>query len=220
MDSYEQEELERLKEWWQNNGSAIMLGLFIGVTGVLGWRLRENHLEKEAQAASDIFQELAEAAQEQDSDTVSDLAESIAAEYPDSVYGSFIDLTRSNLAVSDGNLAEAKDSLQEFLDSSPVPLLADLARVRLARILIAGRELAAAEEVLSKVENESSVVLELRGDLRMLQSRIEEAVDIYRQSYLMSKQEQEDNLGLPESPWIELKLESLGIDPEEIGEAG
>lgn len=220
MDSYEQEELEKLQEWWKNNGSAILLGLFVGVAGVLGWRLRESHLEQEAEAASDIFQELAEAAREEDSDTMEDLATSIESDYSGSVYGSFVDLLNGKMAVTENDLAEAQRSLQEFLDSSPAPLLADLTRARLARILMAGRELAAAEDVLAEVENESSMILELRGDLRMLQSKPEEAAASYRESYLLFQEEQKRNPVLPQSPWLSLKLESLGINPDELGESG
>lgn len=220
MDSYEQEDLDKLKEWWRDNGTAIMLGLFIGVSGVLGWRLRESHIEEQAEAASDIFQELAEAAREQDMEVIAEKVEFIHGEYPDSIYGSFVDLTEGRLSVADNNMATAQKALRRFIDSSPASLLTDLAKLRLARILIAGRELAEAEILLSEVENESSAVLELRGDMQMLQNNTSDAAESYRASYLMSQQEQENNPVLPTSPWLGLKLESLGIDPEEIGEAG
>ncbi|MGV0005541.1 MAG: YfgM family protein [Candidatus Porifericomitaceae bacterium WSBS_2022_MAG_OTU9] len=220
MDSYEQEDLDKLKDWWRENGTAIMFGLFIGVASVLGWRLREAHLEEQAEAASDIFQELADAAREQDMEAIAEKTESIQGEYADSIYGSFMNLTESRIAVSDNDLAEAQEALHRFIDSSPVPLLADLAKMRLARILIAGRELAEAETLLAELENETSVVLELRGDLQMLQDKRSEAADSYRASYLMSQKEQKDNPVMPTSIWLDLKLENLGIDPEEVGEAG
>ena len=32
------EQVERIKKWWADNGSSVIAGLVIGIGGLLGWR--------------------------------------------------------------------------------------------------------------------------------------------------------------------------------------
>ncbi len=57
MAEYETEEqqVEALKEWWKQNGLAIIGGAVLGIAALLGWRGWNMYQEKQATEASDIF---------------------------------------------------------------------------------------------------------------------------------------------------------------------
>ena len=46
MDVYktEEEQVEAIKKWWQENGMSIIAGVVIGITAIFGWRAYDNHM--------------------------------------------------------------------------------------------------------------------------------------------------------------------------------
>ena len=53
MDVYntEEEQVEAIKKWWNENGKSIITGIIIGVIAIFGWRSYENHTAMQAKAA-------------------------------------------------------------------------------------------------------------------------------------------------------------------------
>ena len=46
MDVYktEEEQVEAIKKWWQENGKSIIAGVVIGITAIFGWRAYDSHM--------------------------------------------------------------------------------------------------------------------------------------------------------------------------------
>ena len=40
MDVYktEEEQVEAIKKWWNENGKSIIVGIVVGITAIFGWR--------------------------------------------------------------------------------------------------------------------------------------------------------------------------------------
>ena len=91
MESYrtEEEQVEALRRWWQENGRstivAIILALGVGF-GYQGWK---NHVETSAEGASDLYQRMlqafsAPAVSPEQQQLAVQLAEQLKTEYDDS----------------------------------------------------------------------------------------------------------------------------------------
>ena len=48
----DEEQVEKLKKWWQENGRAVITGLVLGVVGLFGYRYWVDQQEATAEAAS------------------------------------------------------------------------------------------------------------------------------------------------------------------------
>ena len=57
MADYETEEqqVEALKEWWKENGIAVVSGAILGIAALGGWRGWSWYQEKQANEASDLY---------------------------------------------------------------------------------------------------------------------------------------------------------------------
>ena len=49
------EQVERIKNWWKDNGSSVIAGLVIGIGGLLGWRYWVDYKANVAAEASAHF---------------------------------------------------------------------------------------------------------------------------------------------------------------------
>ena len=48
----EEQELNQLKEWWKDNGKAIIAAFILGVGGMLGWRYWQSYQANQIMQAS------------------------------------------------------------------------------------------------------------------------------------------------------------------------
>ena len=51
----EEQQVEALKEWWSENGRAVIAGVVLGVGVIGGWSLWQKRAESQAIAASDGY---------------------------------------------------------------------------------------------------------------------------------------------------------------------
>ncbi|MBT4452093.1 MAG: tetratricopeptide repeat protein, partial [Gammaproteobacteria bacterium] len=49
------EQVERIKNWWSDNGSSVIAGLVIGIGGLMGWRYWVDYQTNVAAEASSHF---------------------------------------------------------------------------------------------------------------------------------------------------------------------
>ena len=60
MDVYgtEEEKIEAIKKWWNQNGKSIIAGIVIGITAIYGWRGYINYNISQEKVASIIYEKL------------------------------------------------------------------------------------------------------------------------------------------------------------------
>ena len=64
MDGYttEDEQVEVLKRWWNENGKSAIFGIVLGLGAIFGWREWQGHVSIQAETASQLYQEALTAA--------------------------------------------------------------------------------------------------------------------------------------------------------------
>jgi len=206
VDRTEEEQIEAIKQWWKENGSAVILGLVIGVGALLGWRGWTGYQASQAEAASALYQELLAAQQNNDRATTRETGERILDKYGGTTYAAFAALLLAQQAVQDDELETAERHLRLALEKSGEPSLEHVARLRLIQVLFARERYDEALQLIDATDHGSFTARyeELRGDILLAQNK----PDAARQAYQVAM-----NNSRPQGAGrdlLELKLENLG----------
>ena len=189
-DNTEEEQIALIKEWWQRNGKPLLAGGALALVIVFGWQAWQKHQATQAQTASAIYQQLMEAAlvpsEQVDAQKVAQLLTQLKAVNNDNAYAQYGRLLAVKVAVDNNQLDDAALALQEILDKPANDTLEELARQRLARVLLAQEQ---AEKALAILEGKALPAFqatrdELRGDTLVILKRPAEA----KAAYLQAKQ--------------------------------
>lgn len=189
-DNTEEEQIALIKEWWQRNGKPLLAGGALALVIVFGWQAWQKHQVTQAQTASAIYQQLLEAAlvpsEQVDAQKVAQLLTQLKAVNNDNAYAQYGRLLAVKVAVDNNQLDDAALALQEILDKPANDTLEELARQRLARVLLAQEQ---AEKALVILEGKALPAFqatrdELRGDTLVILKRPAEA----KAAYLQAKQ--------------------------------
>lgn len=86
---------------------------------------------------------------------------------PKGIYGGFVLLWQAKRAVEENKITAAAETLRQLEESSSISYLRDLARLRLARVQVQGKNYPAAFQSLDRMEGTTfqPLALELRGDI-------------------------------------------------------
>lgn len=173
----DEEQLDRLRNWWARNGLVMIVAVFLGAIGVVGWRWYAEHRDDAVARASDLYVEYLEASgSERDT-----LEATLAAEFPESTYRIFVLLRDAKALTDREDGAGALAKLEQALGLTSDDRLADLIRLRVARLQQELDQTSAALETLAGVKSLGfrSQVLELKGDIHMSRGEREPAHEAY-----------------------------------------
>lgn len=209
----EEEQIEAIKKWWQEQGNSVLATIAVAVIAVFGWQTWNNYTTEQKSTAGVQYQQLLEAlapkngmdlsAEEQT--TANHLADELKANYSGSSYAQYAALLKAKLAVDSADLATAKQELQWVLDKNPNKELKDVTQLRLARVHFALGENDAALAIVEKDGGAfAAAFAELKGDIYLKQGQQDKARDAYQQSINIAKE-----LGTQVSRVVEMKLQDL-----------
>jgi predicted negative regulator of RcsB-dependent stress response len=173
----DEEQLARLRSWWERNGTALVVGVVVALALVVGWRWYQGHVEERELRASDLYAEFLEA----EGGARDELAGRIVEEGQGTAYPAFVLLQQASESVSGGAAEVAEARLRQAVQLSSGAELADLARLRLARVLFeTGRPDEALTE-LAQVRGAGylSLAAELKGDIHLSRGERELAHQSY-----------------------------------------
>lgn len=201
----EEEQLVKLKSWWDENGTSLLGAVVVAVVGIVGWNWYGGYSDEQSQAQTALWQSYAtEAATEPRND---DALESIGAEIADQFSGSavhaFVLFDQAKSAVDAGDFAVAADKLSAVVSESSDSLVVDLARIRLAKVQ---RQLDLSGDALTTlagVKNEGyrPLALEIQGDIYASSGDVEQAHLAYKAAV--------ESLPVGDTrPVLEMKLEN------------
>ena len=59
MDVYnsEEQQVEAIKSWWQENGKSIIAGVVIGFVGLFGWRYYNSYVKEQSEVSAAEYQQ-------------------------------------------------------------------------------------------------------------------------------------------------------------------
>lgn len=209
METAEQE-LEALKKWWDENGRTVVIGVVLGLGGVLGWNTYQQRQEAKAEALSITYQQIIDAVSQDQHGAVRAQAASLIETSPESGYAVLGALLAAKSAYAQKDLDGAKNSLFWVIQNARKSGLKDVARIRLARVLIEENRLNEAKRNLDGVENPSfePTVNEIRGDIRLIEGDVAGAREAYRRTL------SSDDVTGATRERVQMKMDDLGTHDE------
>lgn len=186
MESYttEEQQVEALKKWWDENGRVVLLGLIVGLAAVFGWRSWTDYRQGVAEQASAAYQNLLGSVEQGETREVIERGRKIIADYPNSPYAVLASLSMAQRAVDEGDLEGAAAHLRWAMDNTGLPEIEQLARLRLARVLLSQDKPAEALALLERgVGDEfAALVAETRGDIHVAMGEVDKARAAYTEA--------------------------------------
>lgn len=176
----DKEQVERVRQWWRENGWFLIGGLALGGLGIFGWRQYLAYQDRQGEEASAIYLSLTEAAEADDLAQARTLFGRLRAEYPKQAYTHQAALLIASEALVTDPQA-ASDDLKFVVDNSSDPELSMIARLRLARVL-AYREqydAALAQLAVEAPGQFAGRIDEIKGDIYVAMGRIDDARAAY-----------------------------------------
>jgi predicted negative regulator of RcsB-dependent stress response len=135
-DLEEQEQIDAIKGWWNQYGKLVMLGaiaFLLTIAAFQGWRY---YRAQQADRAATLFMQLDEAERATDAKRVRDIAAQIIDKHGSTQYAGLAALAAAKAGVTTGETADAKKNLQWAVDHAKDEDMRDVARLRLAGVLL------------------------------------------------------------------------------------
>ncbi len=207
LDLEEQEQVAELKAWWTQHGNrvlAVVIAVALAVVGWQGWRWYEHG---QAAQASVLYDTLTKAAQAGDAKALRDAAGTLVESYPRTLYASMGALLAAKFYFERNDLKNAKAQLQWVIEHSPAEDFRDLARLRLAAVLVDEK---AYDEALKLLDAPHAPAYDaqyaaLKGDVLVAKNQLAEARAAYQAA--LEKAERRDS---PFRESVRMRLEALG----------
>jgi predicted negative regulator of RcsB-dependent stress response len=207
LDLEEQEQLAELKAWWRQHGNRIVAVILAAALAFAGWQGWRWYTANQASQAAAHFDTLARAAQAGDAKALRDAAGTLIESYPRTHYASMAALVAARFHFDRNDLKAAKVQLEWVIERSPSDDFRDIARLRLAAILLDEK---AYDEALKLLEAQHAPAYDsqyaaLRGDVLVAKNQPAEARAAYQ---LALEKAAKDQGAFRES--VRMRLEALG----------
>ena len=205
-DLEEQEQIDEFKAWWKQYRKLVLLvviAVAVTVGAIQGWRYYQN---KQALEAGELYAQLQGAVGSNEPKKVQDIAAVLAAKYPRTGYAAFAALAGAKAALDSGDIAEAKTRLQWVVDNGRDDETRDIARLRLAAVLLDEKKYDEALKLLEAqhADTLSALYADLKGDVLVAQGKTGEARAAYQLA--LDKSEAKSTY----RALIQIKLDALG----------
>ena len=201
LNATEEESIEAIKKWWDENGKQLWVAVIVVLGGYGGWSLWQNTELAASELASDLYEEIleislleaGESPTEQERNDIIRIANELMESHSDSVYAQYGALFASQQHVIGNDLDAAEDALGWILENPQTSIFGDedqglvlTVTLRLARIVLSRGD---AERALGIVNNVipgsfEAGYAELRGDIYYALGRNVDA----RESYVAAQQ--------------------------------
>ena len=206
-DLEEQEQLATLKGWWRDNGTTLLAALAAAAIAFAGWQVWRNWQAGQMQQAAALYDSLLKAAQGGDAKSLRDAGGTLVESFPRTLYASMGALASARFHFERGDLKNARAQLQWVVDRSPSEELRDLARLRLAGVMLDDK---AYDEALALLEAKhapavAAQYVALKGDVLMAKGQMAEAKAAYRAAL-----EKSDARSGAFRASVQLRLDALG----------
>jgi len=204
----EEEQVEALKKWWKENGRSVVSGVVIGLGVVFGWQAWVRYQQSIADAASVQFEQLSQSVADGALEPATKQAELLIKEYGKTPYGVFAALDLARVKLQQQDPKGALEQLQWVLDQGDEPSFRQIARLRMARILLDGGDVDAAGTMIGEAEDDA-----YRGEFAMLRGDIALARgdrQVAHTAYLEALAEKVGSAAL-----VQMKIADLALDRDD-----
>lgn len=183
-DLEEQEQLSAMKAWWEKYGNIITTALAVVAAGLLAWQAWSWHQRSQNDKATAMYAQLFLAAQAGDTAKLQQAANQLTTEFPGHLQASLGALLAAKTDIDKKDDKSARVKLAWVIEHSKEVLVKDLARLRLAALLLDEKSY---DEALKELEGGVTQELaprfaELRGDVLVEQNKVDAAKQAYKQA--------------------------------------
>ena len=194
----EEEQVDKIKKWWNSNGKQIIAGAVIGLAGVFGWNYYNDYQDNQALNARTLYLNYAS-----DSNNVGSYNKLIK-EHPSSSYTDQATLLMAKYLFDAGSYSLALDAIKPLINNQN-SIISSTAILRVASIYL---QLGQHDEALSTLNIESGegfsgLIYNLTGDVYLDLGNSDEA----KKYYLLAIENITENSNLTQL--IQIKLDDL-----------
>lgn len=207
--STEEQQAEALRRWMKTNGPSILIGIGLGLGlmfAINRWQAWQLSSAEDASMQYAAFQQTAAGG-----DLAQVLAQSarLREDNGDSAYATFaaFSAAKQALAATPADYDAAERELRWVAENASVEGLKQIGHLRLARVLLAKGDIAAAQEQLKLSTPGSAFAAlhaEVEGDIAVASGELQRA----REAYTLAL------AGQGNAPMLRIKLENLGVNPD------
>lgn len=206
LDMQEQEHIDALKAWWKENGKWLLLTVALTLAGVAAIRGWQTYQGNQAGEASTLYAEMEKQLQSNDPKRINDAATAVMDKFGSTAYAPRAALTAAQVNIQIKDMARAKTQLQWVIDHARESGLQNVARLKLASILLDEKNYMEALKLLEATDDNVFIGLyaDLKGDVLSAQGKTEEARAAYKQA--LDKIEAKSSY----RNLVQIKLDALG----------
>lgn len=162
--SNENEQVDALKNFFAQNGKALVVGVVLGVGALLGWRYWSNHQDSGARQVSASYQQVTSALDASKPASLDAVAK--FASENSNTYGALASLDLAKRYIDNNQLDKAAAQLQNGLKNTKDANLQAVLNLRLARIQLQQKQPDAVLKTLESVKGDgwAAIVADVRGE--------------------------------------------------------
>lgn len=208
----EEEQIDAIKQWWQENKVSVIGAIVLTLGGSFGWSQYQDYTSATAIAAADTYDEiLLERASGESADQLAMMADTIRDENGSIAFAEFAALQVAAAAAAEGDFEQAQIELEKVMAGVEVDsTLGQLAQLRLAKVKAALGQEEAAIAILELGSDSFPVsYAQVLGDIHLAAGREAAALEAYQTAKAASLM-----LG-GQSGLIDLKVSSLSLRTEQ-----
>lgn len=215
-DLEEQEQLDELKTWWKQYGNQATAAVVLVAIGVVGWQAWNWWQRDQSAQAAAVYAVVERATSEHDAKKAREATGELIDKFSGTAYAGMAVLVSARLQVEAGDLKTAKLQLGWTVDNARDDEMRDLARLRLAAVLLEEKAYDDAQKQLARDPVDPFIprYAELKGDILAAQGKADEARASYQKA-LSKIEEIQKSAGGDQSrsqyrDLLQVKLEALG----------
>ena len=180
-DLEEQEQLDELKTWWKMYGNLVTSVLVVLALAAVAWQGWNWWQRQQSAQASALYSGVQTAAAQRDAKRVRELAGELIEKYSSTTYAGMGAMLAARVQADAGDAKSARVQLAWAAENAKDPGLRDLARLRMASLMLDEK---AYDEALKQLATEPAAPFaprfsELRGDILAAQGKLPEARAAY-----------------------------------------
>ena len=220
----EEEQLEALKHWWEENGKTTIATVVLVIAGWGGWDFWQDRVAAHKEAGSAAFAQLQtlvapdELSEVQEA-SIPTISEQLQTEFADLGYANLASLELAKFHMGRNEYADAVAVLEALNFAEMREELRYMAQLRLARAQWSNGDSEAALATLDSAQPGafSSLFEELRGDIALSNGY----PDLAREHYIEAKQQAEAYPQMATEQrmaFLDMKAESLATPEQDAGQ--
>ncbi|WP_018715511.1 YfgM family protein [Brachymonas chironomi] len=207
LDLEEQEQLDKLRHFWEKWGTLITTVVVLALLAFAGWRGYQWYESNQAVKASALYDQIQADADAGDTAKLANSLKLMQDDFASTTYGQHAGLLAAQVFLEKGQAEQSRAALGMVAEKGPDKGLQGLARLQLAQQMIGEKQFEQAQQQLQQVDaSYAALVADLTGDIHTLQNQQPQAIEAYTRAW----RELDSNLAYQQM--VGIKLTALGVD--------